>query len=38
MSIPTLSKEDFEADDILATLAHQGSAQGFNGLRRLGGP
>ena len=30
MSIPTLSKEDFEADDILATLAHQGSAQGFN--------
>ena len=29
MSIPTLSKEDFEADDILATLAHQGSAQGF---------
>jgi DNA polymerase I len=30
MSVPTLSKEDFEADDILATLAHQGSAQGFN--------
>jgi DNA polymerase-1 len=30
MSIPTLSKEDYEADDILATLAHQGSAQGFN--------
>jgi DNA polymerase I len=30
MSIPTLSKEDFEADDILATLAHQGSEQGFN--------
>jgi DNA polymerase-1 len=30
MSIPTLSKEDFEADDILATLAHEGSAQGFN--------
>ena len=29
MSIPTLSKEDYEADDILATLAHQGSAQGF---------
>ena len=30
MNIPTLSKEDFEADDILATLAHQGSEQGFN--------
>jgi DNA polymerase-1 len=30
MSIPTLSKEDFEADDILATLAHQGSEEGFN--------
>jgi DNA polymerase-1 len=30
MSIPTLSKEDFEADDILATLAHEGSEQGFN--------
>jgi DNA polymerase-1 len=29
MSIPTLSKEDFEADDILATLAHKGSAEGF---------
>jgi DNA polymerase-1 len=29
MSIPTLSKEDFEADDILATLAHEGSQQGF---------
>src|ERR1700710_1875162 len=29
MSIPTLSKEDFEADDILAPLAHQGSEQGF---------
>jgi DNA polymerase-1 len=29
MSIPTLSKEDYEADDILATLAHEGSAQGF---------
>lgn len=30
MSIPVLTKEDFEADDILATLASQGSAQGFN--------
>jgi DNA polymerase I len=30
MSIPTLSKEDYEADDILATLAHRGSAEGFN--------
>lgn len=30
MGIQTISKEDFEADDILATLAHQGSAQGFN--------
>ena len=30
MNIPTLSKEDFEADDILATLAHEGSQQGFN--------
>jgi DNA polymerase-1 len=29
MSIPTLSKEDFEADDILATLAHTASGQGF---------
>ncbi|MCU1552387.1 MAG: polymerase [Glaciihabitans sp.] len=29
MSIATVSKEDFEADDILATLAHEGSAQGF---------
>src|ERR1700722_12956258 len=30
MSIPTLSKEDYEADDILATLAHKGSEEGFN--------
>jgi len=29
MGITTLSKEDYEADDILATLAHQGSADGF---------
>ena len=29
MRISTISKEDFEADDILATLAHQGSQQGF---------
>ncbi|MGV8968815.1 MAG: DNA polymerase I [Microbacteriaceae bacterium] len=30
MGIQTLSKEDFEADDILATLAHQGASQGFS--------
>ncbi|CAN5330857.1 DNA polymerase I [soil metagenome] len=30
MNIPTLSKEDFEADDILATLARQGDEQGFH--------
>jgi DNA polymerase-1 len=29
MNITTVSKEDFEADDILATLARQGSDQGF---------
>lgn len=29
MSIRTLSKEDFEADDILATLASRGAAEGF---------
>jgi DNA polymerase-1 len=29
MGIRTVSKEDYEADDILATLAHQGSEQGF---------
>ncbi|TPW76298.1 DNA polymerase I [Schumannella soli] len=29
MGITTLSKEDFEADDILATLATQGAADGF---------
>ena len=29
MGVTTLTKEDFEADDILATLASQGSAQGF---------
>lgn len=29
MNIPTLQKEDFEADDIIATLAHQGSKAGF---------
>ena len=29
MGIITVSKEDYEADDILATLASQGSAQGF---------
>ena len=30
MSIPTITKEDFEADDILATLATQGAAEGFH--------
>ncbi len=30
MSIPVLQKEDFEADDILATLATQGAEQGFD--------
>ncbi|HEV7951311.1 MAG TPA: DNA polymerase I [Glaciihabitans sp.] len=30
MNITTLSKEDYEADDILATLAHEGSRKGFN--------
>ncbi|MFB7250772.1 DNA polymerase I [Microbacterium sp. NPDC056234] len=30
MSIPVLTKEGIEADDILATLAEQGSAQGFD--------
>lgn len=29
MGVQTLSKEDFEADDILATLAHEGSNNGF---------
>ena len=29
MNIRTISKEDFEADDILATLATQGAAQGY---------
>lgn len=29
MGIPTLEKEQFEADDILATLATQGAEQGF---------
>ncbi|MCU1405553.1 MAG: polymerase [Glaciihabitans sp.] len=29
MGITTISKEDYEADDILATLAHTGSEQGF---------
>jgi DNA polymerase-1 len=29
MGIQTLSKEDYEADDILATLAHEGSNNGF---------
>ena len=30
MSIPTITKEDYEADDILATLATQGAADGFH--------
>ena len=30
MNITTITKEDYEADDILATLAHEGSRQGFN--------
>jgi DNA polymerase-1 len=30
MNITTVTKEDYEADDILATLAHEGSQQGFN--------
>lgn len=29
MGVATISKEDFEADDILATLATRGSAEGF---------
>ena len=30
MGVTTITKEDYEADDILATLAAQGSAQNFN--------
>ena len=30
MGVITLTKEDHEADDILATLAHRGSEEGFN--------
>jgi DNA polymerase-1 len=30
MNIPTVTKEDFEADDILATLSVQGREQGFH--------
>ncbi|PJJ72245.1 DNA polymerase I [Diaminobutyricimonas aerilata] len=29
MNIPTVTKEDYEADDVLATLAKRGSAEGF---------
>ena len=29
MNIPTITKEDYEADDILATLATRGAAEGF---------
>ena len=38
MSIRTLEKEDYEADDILATLAARGRAEGYRVLRRLGRP
>lgn len=30
MGVVTLTKEDYEADDILATLAHQGGERGFD--------
>jgi len=30
MNIPTITKEDFEADDILATLSVEGTAAGYN--------
>src|SRR4051812_6353093 len=30
MNIPTITKEDYEADDILATLSVQGREQGYN--------
>jgi DNA polymerase-1 len=30
MNIPTITKEDFEADDILATLAREGREQGYH--------
>jgi len=30
MNVTTITKEDFEADDILATLARQGAEQGFD--------
>src|SRR5215216_7104753 len=30
MNIVTITKEDFEADDILATLAAQGTSQGYH--------
>lgn len=30
MGVITLTKEDYEADDILATLAHRGATEGFN--------
>ncbi|MES1170437.1 MAG: DNA polymerase I, partial [Leifsonia sp.] len=29
MNIPTITKEDFEADDILATLARRGAEEGY---------
>ena len=38
MNIVTVTKEDFEADDILATLATQGAAAGLPRARRLGRP
>ncbi len=30
MNVTTITKEDYEADDILATLAHQGSEKGYD--------
>ena len=36
MGIPTMLKEDYEADDILATLATEGAQEGYEVLRRLG--
>ena len=30
MGVPTITKEDFEADDILATLATRGASEGFD--------
>ena len=38
MGITTVTKEDYEADDILATLSAQGAAQGYQVLRRVRRP